>query len=83
MSGWPDNSGLTRWWGDLPASYHGRAGGPSFADGHASIRRWLDPRTTPNLVKGKLALSTATALIPQPNNKDIVWLQERAIRRVR
>src|SRR5258705_118929 len=25
---------------DLPASYHGNAGGLSFADGHSEIKRW-------------------------------------------
>ena len=29
-------------WYDIPASYHGRAGGLSFADGHAQIRKWTD-----------------------------------------
>jgi len=30
-------------WIDCPASYHNNAGGISFADGHAQIRRWTDP----------------------------------------
>jgi prepilin-type N-terminal cleavage/methylation domain-containing protein/prepilin-type processing-associated H-X9-DG protein len=30
-------------WGDRPASYHGNAGGISFCDGHAIIRKWTDP----------------------------------------
>jgi prepilin-type N-terminal cleavage/methylation domain-containing protein/prepilin-type processing-associated H-X9-DG protein len=30
-------------WIDCPASYHNNAGGISFADGHAIIRRWTDP----------------------------------------
>jgi prepilin-type N-terminal cleavage/methylation domain-containing protein len=43
-------------WFDYPASYHNNAGGLSFADGHALIRRWSDttvlqqcvpPRITP------------------------------------
>jgi len=29
-------------WTDIPASYHGGAGGISFADGHAQIRKWTD-----------------------------------------
>jgi prepilin-type N-terminal cleavage/methylation domain-containing protein len=29
-------------WIDCPASYHNNAGGISFADGHAIIRRWTD-----------------------------------------
>jgi len=30
-------------WTDIPAVYHGGAGGISFADGHAQIRKWTDP----------------------------------------
>jgi prepilin-type processing-associated H-X9-DG protein len=59
---------------DFPASYHNGAGGLSFADGHAEIRRWLDTRTKPPIRKGReLALITAS-----PNNADVQWLQERA-----
>ncbi len=29
-------------WIDCPASYHNSAGGISFADGHAQIRKWTD-----------------------------------------
>ena len=32
---------------DLPASYHGQAGGLSFCDGHSEIHRWRDSRTMP------------------------------------
>lgn len=59
---------------DFPASYHNGAAGLSFADGHAEIRRWLDPRTTPILKKGELMpLGVAS-----PNNPDVAWLQERS-----
>lgn len=59
---------------DYPASYHNRAGGLSFADGHSEIRKWVDPRTIPVLKFGQpLALGQ-----PSPNNKDIDWLQERS-----
>ncbi len=30
-------------WVDCPASYHNNAGGISFADGHAQIKKWRDP----------------------------------------
>lgn len=30
----------TKNWRDLPASYHNRAGGLSYADGHSEIRKW-------------------------------------------
>src|SRR5436190_4265089 len=33
-------------WGDAPASYHGGAGGLSFADGHSEIHKWKSRTTT-------------------------------------
>ncbi len=59
---------------DMPASYHNGAGGITFADGHAEIKKWLDPRTKPSIKKGKnIPLITAN-----PNNRDVRWLQERS-----
>ena len=58
---------------DFPASYHNKAGGITFADGHAEIRKWRDPRTCPALRKNsQLQLGVASA-----NNQDVAWLQER------
>ncbi len=59
---------------DYPASYHNRAAGLSFADGHAEIHRWVDPRTTPVLKKGQLIPLDVSS----PNNRDVAWLQERS-----
>jgi prepilin-type N-terminal cleavage/methylation domain-containing protein len=78
MKGYPDRPDLVRWGSDWPASYHNRAGGLSFADGHSEIRRWLDPRTMPPIVKGSDVLVWTN--IASPNNKDLVWLQEHATR---
>jgi len=59
---------------DYPASYHNRACGFAFADGHAEIKKWLDRRTYPNLRPGvPLALNQ-----PSPNNPDVEWMQERS-----
>lgn len=61
---------------DFPASYHNRAAGFSFADGHSEIHRWIDPRTTPTLKAGQgLPLN-----VPQPNNRDIFWMQDHSTR---
>ena len=57
---------------NVPASYHNGAGGLSFADGHAEIHKWRDPRTKLPVTKTYIILN-----IPSPNNKDILWLQER------
>jgi len=32
-------------WQDMPASYHNNACGFGFADGHAEIKKWLDPQS--------------------------------------
>jgi prepilin-type processing-associated H-X9-DG protein len=57
---------------NFPASYHNGASGVTFADGHAEIHRWLDPRTKPPLKK------TFQKFVVTPNNVDLVWLQQHA-----
>ena len=59
---------------DCPASYHVGAGGLTFADGHAQIKRWLDPRTKLPIHKGK----NLELIAPSPNNPDIIWLQDKS-----
>jgi hypothetical protein len=76
MRGWPDNPAQAGFY-DLPANYHHLAGGLSFVDGHAEIRRWRDPRTMPPLVTA----GYVPDIFPSPNNVDVLWLQERATRR--
>lgn len=75
MRGWPEAPAEVGFY-DLPASYHHRAGGLSFADGHAEIRRWVDARTMPPLVKDGLVADW----LPSPNNADAIWLQARSTR---
>lgn len=50
---------------NLPACYHDNAGGFSFADGHALLRKW---RTD--------AFETATQEASLPNNVDYEWLMQ-------
>jgi prepilin-type N-terminal cleavage/methylation domain-containing protein/prepilin-type processing-associated H-X9-DG protein len=58
---------------DFPASYHNGAAGISFADGHAEIKKWLDPRTKPPVkYNGSLQLN-----VPSANNVDVLWLAQR------
>ena len=59
---------------DYPASYHNRAAGLSFADGHVQIKRWLDKRTTPELRSSQ----TIPLGVLSPDNPDVAWLQERS-----
>ena len=61
---------------DWPASFHNGAGGFAFGDGHAEIKKWLDPRTivahkNSNGFPGGLNQSA-------PNSKDVEWMQDRA-----
>lgn len=58
---------------NYPGSFHNGAGGLTFADGHAEIHRWLDPRTKPPFKKGQKREFTSMT-----GNKDLTWLQERA-----
>jgi prepilin-type N-terminal cleavage/methylation domain-containing protein/prepilin-type processing-associated H-X9-DG protein len=60
-------------WTDVPASTHNGAGGFSFVDGHAEIKRWLDGNTR----------APVQRVNPCPDNSknspnDIVWLQQRS-----
>jgi prepilin-type N-terminal cleavage/methylation domain-containing protein/prepilin-type processing-associated H-X9-DG protein len=55
-------------WVDIPATYHNSAGGLSFADGHAEIKKWKDP---------KLITATRTDILRDPNSGDLNWLNER------
>jgi len=58
---------------DFPASYHHGAGGITFMDGHAEIKKWIDPRTRPPVRNNnQLQLNVAS-----PNNNDMIWLSER------
>jgi prepilin-type N-terminal cleavage/methylation domain-containing protein/prepilin-type processing-associated H-X9-DG protein len=57
---------------DYPASYHNGAAGISFADGHAEIRKWVDPRTVQPIKFYDMPLNVAS-----PNNRDMIWLSER------
>ncbi len=53
-------------WGNMPANYHNGACGFSFADGHAEIRKWLDPDT----------LSKKIVASPK-GPRDVPWIQVR------
>ena len=75
MRGWPNRPAITGFY-DLPGRYHHQACGFSFADGHSEMKGWLDPRTTPPLVPSR----EAKDMFLSPNNRDVLWLQERSTR---
>jgi hypothetical protein len=57
-------------WVDTPASYHNKAGGLSFADSHAEIKKWRDPAVT-------LQPSGNSTPAVQNPPVDLNWLQLR------
>ena len=57
-------------WPDVPATYHNGAGGISFADGHAEIKRWKDKKI--------LAAKVTLPAPKDPASSDLTWLQERS-----
>jgi prepilin-type N-terminal cleavage/methylation domain-containing protein/prepilin-type processing-associated H-X9-DG protein len=59
-------------WVDTPASYHGDSAGLSFADGHAEIRKWSDP---------KVVKATDFNVTPTPGTTDLQWMQDRSTSR--
>lgn len=77
MIGYSDHPEKVGFHWDYPASYHGRAGGASFADGHAEIKRWQDDRTTRPIDKS----NRLPIVLKTPNNRDVIWLQEHATRK--
>ena len=57
--------------GNIPANYHNGCSAVSFADGHAEIHHWLDPRSEPPMIP-----NTLVSIGPVPNDQDIAWLQQ-------
>jgi prepilin-type N-terminal cleavage/methylation domain-containing protein/prepilin-type processing-associated H-X9-DG protein len=59
-------------WVDYPATYHNKAGGIAFADGHAEIHRWHDP----NLLSFISASGGQNSSNPEsPKSIDLNYLQ--------
>ena len=58
---------------DYPASNHGNSGALSFADGHAEIHKWMDPRTVRPVLFKSMPL-----VVPSPGNLDMRYMSEHA-----
>ncbi len=58
-------------WTDSPATYHNNAGGLSFSDGHAEIKKWKDPGILGRKVTG---IGPPTL----DGGADYNWLKQRA-----
>jgi prepilin-type N-terminal cleavage/methylation domain-containing protein/prepilin-type processing-associated H-X9-DG protein len=66
-------SGELHTWVDIPASYHNGAGGLSFADGHAEIKKWRDGTV---LKYGRLYGTVANYQPQDMSSTDLPWLQD-------
>ncbi len=66
-------SNYWRWW-DIPGWFHGNRGNLGFADGHAEMHTWQDPRTIALMTheRGTRGQPSNT----QPDNEDIVYMNE-------
>jgi len=75
----PSEPALYEFQQDMPGMYHNRSAGFAFADGHADIQHWLDPRTTPPLVTPSTGVDAvngpAASGLPVPRDGDVRWLQ--------
>ena len=80
MTGFPNVPSNWRFHWDMPGSYHHRAGGFSFVDGHAEIKKWRDDRTMPPIVKNVALLTKSDEFVESPGNPDIYWMQEHSTR---
>jgi prepilin-type N-terminal cleavage/methylation domain-containing protein/prepilin-type processing-associated H-X9-DG protein len=79
--GWfvEDPINYTNTWVDVPATYHNRAGGLSFADGHAQIRKWTDSKILARAVQ-----TQANQIFLNPRDfksGDLPWLQDLTVER--
>jgi len=70
VDGVPDGNVQT--WQDLPASFHGRACGFGFADGHSEIKKWKCDSTYAGIGQGGTGKPTGG------QTADILWVNERS-----
>jgi prepilin-type N-terminal cleavage/methylation domain-containing protein/prepilin-type processing-associated H-X9-DG protein len=73
MNGYP-NPAQARF-PDLPGSFHNKAAGIAFADGHSEIHKWKDPRTMPPVRR------QGPPDVSQANNPDVVWMWDHTTRK--
>ena len=63
---------------DWPGIYHVNGSVVSFTDGHVEFRRWLE-EITKNIPEHVKNPNTSLDTVLSPNNRDIKWLQDRAV----
>ena len=85
----PSAPGIYEFDEDMPGMYHVRSAGFAFADGHAEIVHWHDPRTTPPLIStlntdvGAANGPAARHPLIVPYDNDVTWLQLHTVRPIK
>ncbi len=72
----PANGGNTDSWIGLPASYHNRSTAFSFADGHASLHRWLKSSTICPPAAHAAKLPIGIPATPADESADFDWVMD-------
>ena len=84
----PSDPGLYEFYEDMPGMYHDRSAGFAFADGHATIQHWQDPRTTPplssalNTDEGKENGPAYPSPLYVPRDVDVQWIQLHSVKAI-
>jgi prepilin-type N-terminal cleavage/methylation domain-containing protein/prepilin-type processing-associated H-X9-DG protein len=74
--GYTWNSVLINEWQRLPASYHNRSAAFSFADGHATLHRWLRSSTVVPAVASNAGFPIQIPPAPASEHDDFDWVVE-------
>lgn len=73
-AGWGMNSITINEWRNLPASYHNNSAAFSFADGHATLHRWLRAATVVPAVAHVANLPIQIPATPVSEDDDFAWV---------
>jgi len=77
MKGFSPRTPATYRFDEFPGLFHEGGAAFSFADGHGELHRWQDARTIPPIGPNGIVVNGPIA---SPNNPDIAWLQDHAMR---
>jgi len=90
MDGDPQtNASLYVFYQDMPGFYHNLSGAFGYADGHAALQHWLDPRTYPPLQSVSTLITAADAINGPaasasgwqvPRDNDVRWIQVHTVK---
>jgi prepilin-type N-terminal cleavage/methylation domain-containing protein/prepilin-type processing-associated H-X9-DG protein len=71
------------YWKSIPATYHGKSGSVSFADGHSEIHKWMEDRTAVKIVAGETMKTRGESPYYDKASRDYEYFNERMVYRRR